>query len=241
MKPNVLLITPPFTQLNTPYPATSYLKGFLDEKGVPTQQCDLSIELFNGIFTSHFIEKVFKEAKKNNSNEFPLIFTQKKGYIDKVDIVKHFLQQQEVTTAHLILNDTFLPKAHRFEALEEDLYTIDSDGEHVTQLVNGQECAFVFFDEKGITKCSIEQAYLDKKTNFKKPISCHLFPVRLTKYKNFTAVNYAHWDICDDACKLGDELGVQTYRFLKEPLIRKFGREWFEELELVDKHLNKSE
>ena len=70
-------------------------------------------------------------------------------------------------------------------ALEEDLYTIDSDGEYVTQLVNGKECAFVFFDDKGITKCSIEQAYLDGKTNFKKPISCHLFPVRLTQYKNF--------------------------------------------------------
>lgn len=127
------------------------------------------------------------------------------------------------------------------KALEEDLYTIDGDGEYVTQLVNGQECAFVFFDEKGITKCSIEQAYLNGKTKFKKPISCHLFPVRLTQYKKFTAVNYAHWDICDDACKLGNELGIKTYQFLKEPLVRKFGKTWFDELELVDEHLNKSE
>ena len=125
------------------------------------------------------------------------------------------------------------------EALKEDLFTIDKDGEYVTQLVNRKECAFVFFDEKGITKCSIEQAYLEGKTKFKKPISCHLFPVRLTQYKNFIAVNYAHWDICDDACKLGDELGVPTYQFLKEPLIRKFGKTWFEELELVNEHLNK--
>ena len=126
-------------------------------------------------------------------------------------------------------------------ALEEDLYTVDTDGEFVTQLVDGKECAFVFFDEKGITKCSIEQAHLDGKTDFKKPISCHLFPVRLTTYKNFTAVNYSHWDICDDACSFGEQLGVQTYQFLKEPLIRRFGQEWFEELELVDKHLNKKE
>ena len=126
------------------------------------------------------------------------------------------------------------------KALEEDLYTIDGDGEYVTQLVNGKECAFVFFDEKGITKCSIEQAYLNGKTGFKKPISCHLFPVRLTQYKKFVAVNYAHWDICDDACSLGNELGVKTFQFLKEPLIRKFGKEWFEELGLIDKHLNKS-
>ncbi len=125
-------------------------------------------------------------------------------------------------------------------ALEEDLYTIDSDGEYVTQLVNGKECAFVFFDDKGITKCSIEQAYLDGKTNFKKPISCHLFPVRLTQYKNFLAVNYSHWNICEDACTLGEKLGVKTYQFLKEPLIRKFGEKWFKELELVDEHLNKS-
>ncbi|MGB0887055.1 MAG: DUF3109 family protein [Vicingaceae bacterium] len=122
-------------------------------------------------------------------------------------------------------------------ALEEDLYTVDSDGEFVTQLVDGKECAFVYFDDKGITKCSIEQAYLDGKTDFKKPISCHLFPVRLTKYKSFTAVNYAYWDICDDACTLGEELGVKTYQFLKEPLIRRFGQEWFNELELVDQHL----
>lgn len=127
------------------------------------------------------------------------------------------------------------------EALEENLYTIDTDGDFVTQLVDGAACAFVFFDEKGITKCSIEKAYLDGKTNFKKPISCHLFPVRLTKYKNFTAVNYAYWDICDDACKFGEELGVKTYQFLKEPLIRRFGKKWFEELELVDKHLTKFE
>ncbi len=126
-------------------------------------------------------------------------------------------------------------------ALEEDLYTIDDDGEYVTQLVNGKECAFVFFDENRITKCSIEQAYNDGKIDFKKPISCHLFPVRLTPYKSFTAVNYAYWDICDDACALGESLGVKTYQFLKEPLIRKFGKKWFEELELVDQHLKKTD
>lgn len=122
-------------------------------------------------------------------------------------------------------------------ALEEDLYTIDDDGEYVTQLVDGKECAFVFIDDHGINKCSIEQAYLDNKTSFKKPISCHLFPIRLTKYINFTAVNYSHWNICNDACTLGEELGVKTYQFLKEPLIRKFGITWFNELELIDKHL----
>ena len=124
-------------------------------------------------------------------------------------------------------------------ALEEDLYTLDTDGEYVTQLVDGKECAFVFFKEDGTTQCSIEQAYKDGKTSFKKPISCHLFPVRLNQYKDFTAVNYAYWDICDDACILGEKLGVSTYKFLKEPLIRKFGEKWYKELELVDQHMER--
>lgn len=124
-------------------------------------------------------------------------------------------------------------------ALEENLYTIDGDGDYVTQLVDGKECAFVSFKEDGTTQCSIEQAHKDGKTDFKKPISCHLFPVRLNEYKDFTAVNYAYWDICDDACILGEKLGVPTYKFLKEPLIRKFGEKWFEELTLVDKHIER--
>lgn len=138
------------------------------------------------------------------------------------DAVKEYLSEKAIT------------------ALEEDLYTVDSDGEFVTQLVDGKECAFVSFKEDGTTQCSIEQAYNDGKTKFKKPISCHLFPVRITPYKNFTAVNYAHWDICNDACALGEELGVQTYQFLKEPLIRTFGEDWFKELELIDQHLKTS-
>ena len=116
---------------------------------------------------------------------------------------------------------------------------MDTDGDYVTQLVDGKECAFVFFDEQNITKCAIEQAYLDGKTAFKKPISCHLFPVRLSKIAAYTAVNYAYWDICDDACSLGKQLGVKTYQFLKEPLIRRFGEEWFNELTLVDEVLEK--
>ena len=127
------------------------------------------------------------------------------------------------------------------EVLEKDLYTVDSDGEYVTTLVNNQECAYVFFDKTNTAKCGIEQAYLDGKVDWKKPISCHLFPVRLNKFENFTAVNYAYWDICDDACTLGKELQVKTYQFLKEPLIRRFGKEWFEELELIDKHLEQKE
>jgi len=125
------------------------------------------------------------------------------------------------------------------DALEEDLYTIDTDGETVTQLVDGKECAFTYFEKDGTAKCSIEKAHSLGLTAFQKPISCHLFPVRINPLKSFTAVNYSHWDICSDACVLGEELKVKTYVFLKEPLIRKFGNEWYKELELVDEHLNK--
>ncbi|MEE9349335.1 MAG: radical SAM protein [Flavobacteriaceae bacterium] len=109
----VLLITPPFTQLNTPYPATAYLKGFLDSKGVKTAQVDLSISLFNAIFTEGFISKIFKETSHNKSFEFPLVWQQRAAYISKVNLVIDYLQQPTVTAAHQLLSYQFLPKSHR--------------------------------------------------------------------------------------------------------------------------------
>ena len=121
MLTKVLLVTPPFTQLNTPYPATMYLKGFLQSKDVPVSQCDLSIELFRCIFTNRFIRNIFQEADKLKSYEYQLVWDQRAEYIDKVDLVISYLQNQKVTAAYQIINDSFLPKAHRFEKLEEDL------------------------------------------------------------------------------------------------------------------------
>ena len=121
MSKKVLIVTPPFTQLNTPYPATMYLKGFLQSKNVPVSQCDLSIELFRSIFTNGFIRSIFQEADKFKSYEHHLVWNQRAEYIDKVDLVINYLQNQEVTLAYQIINDSFLPKAHRFEKLEEDL------------------------------------------------------------------------------------------------------------------------
>ena len=116
-----LLITPPFTQLNTPYPATAYLKGFLDEKGVLVEQCDLSIELFSKVFTADFIHKVFQEADHHKSYEYPLVWQQREEYIHKVEMVISYLQHQEVTQAYQILHHGFLPQAHRALNIEEDL------------------------------------------------------------------------------------------------------------------------
>ena len=87
-------------------------------------------------------------------------------------------------------------------------------------------------------KCAIEKAYREGKTDFYKPISCHLYPVRLQKYYDYTAVNYHKWNVCKCARTLGGKLSVPVYKFLKEPLVRKFGMEWYEKLEIADNEFN---
>jgi hypothetical protein len=121
MPVKTLLITPPFTQLNTAYPATMYLKGFLQTLKLTVHQCDLSIKLFNAIFTKDFISKVFIEANKQEDKIYNEVWAQREQYILAVETVIQFLRQQEVTAAYQILQDHFLPKAHRFKLLEEDL------------------------------------------------------------------------------------------------------------------------
>ena len=106
-------------------------------------------------------------------------------------------------------------------------------GEWETPLIGGNECAYTVFDGKGVAKCALEEAYNKGVTTWKKPISCHLYPIRVTEYTSLTAVNYHKWQLCDPACELGDKLQVPVYRFVREALIRKFGEQWFEELEEV--------
>ncbi len=115
---------------------------------------------------------------------------------------------------------------------KQGLYVIDGDGDYTTPLVSkGAECAFVFFDDKKIAKCAIEQAYNDGKIKWQKPISCHLYPIRIKKLKDYDAVNYDKWDVCKPACECGKKLNVPVYKFLKTPLIRKYGKNWFKQLE----------
>ncbi|MBT6439327.1 MAG: DUF3109 family protein [Flavobacteriales bacterium] len=125
------------------------------------------------------------------------------------------------------------------EAIEaQDKYVLGEDGEFETPLVNQKECAYVFFDDNEVAKCAIEAAYIDGKVDFKKPVSCHLYPVRVTEYKRFDAVNFHDWNICEAACRCGEKLEVQLFRFLKDPLIRKFGEEWYEKMCEADKLLS---
>ncbi len=118
-------------------------------------------------------------------------------------------------------------------------YLLYQKTEWVTPLIKGRECAYTIF-ENGIAKCGIEKAYFDGKISFRKPVSCHLYPVRINKMKNSVeAVNYDKWGICKPACKLGDSLKVPIYKFLKDSLIRKFGEEWYKELEVAAEELQK--
>jgi hypothetical protein len=112
----------------------------------------------------------------------------------------------------------------------QGLYIKDWEDDYSTPTIDDKECAYALYDEKGTLKCGIEQAYFDGKTTFRKPISCHLYPIRITKYDNYEALNYDRWHICSDACSHGAGLGVELYKFLKEPLIRKYGEPWYKEL-----------
>ncbi len=111
------------------------------------------------------------------------------------------------------------------------------EGELETPLIEGGACAYVTFDNQGVTMCAIEKAYNNNTIDWKKPMSCHLYPIRVKEYSEFSAVNYHKWEICDNACTLGKELQVPIYKFVKEALIRKFGAHWYAELEKIAKKM----
>ncbi|MBE7651674.1 DUF3109 family protein [Tenacibaculum finnmarkense] len=120
------------------------------------------------------------------------------------------------------------------DAIEKQGTWVTGDfGEAETPLINGADCAYVIFDDKNTALCAIEEAYNQGIVTWKKPVSCHLYPVRIKQYSEFSAVNYDKWDICDDACSLGKELQVPVYKFVKQALVRKFGQNWYDELEEV--------
>jgi hypothetical protein len=108
----------------------------------------------------------------------------------------------------------------------------DHEGEWVTPLVDGRECAYVTFDQ-GVAKCGIEQAAAAGAVDWPKPISCHLYPIRVTKYQDFDALNVHHWKVCEPACSLGQELKLPVFRFLQGALVRAYGPAWMEEAEEV--------
>ena len=123
---------------------------------------------------------------------------------------------------------------------EQGFSVVDTDGDVVTPLINKGECAYVKF-ENGIAMCSIEKAFIEGKTGWKKPLSCHLYPIRIKGYKRYDAVNYDKWEICNPAVEKGEKLGLPLYLFVKDALVRAYGQEWFDQLDYAAKNLQLDE
>lgn len=142
------------------------------------------------------------------------------------------LLEEEVPVLQRILPavEPYMTEAGRAVIAEQGVSTLDNAAEPCTPLVNNRECAYVAWTPDGTALCAIEQAFRDGKTDFMKPVSCHLYPIRVDEYGEFTAVNYHQWDVCRCAVAKGEECGVPLYQYLREPLIRRFGQAWYDEL-----------
>jgi hypothetical protein len=115
---------------------------------------------------------------------------------------------------------------------------IDVDQEMVTPLIDGRECAYAIFED-GIARCGIEKAYDEGDTSFRKPVSCHIYPIRIKRYNNMTAVNYDLWPICDDARIMGENKDVPVFRFVRDAVERKFGQDFYKKLEILSDQIEK--
>ena len=133
-------------------------------------------------------------------------------------------------------------KPEGIEAIErQGFMVVDDDGDYCTPLINDAECAYSF-EENGVTFCAIERAYREGKSSFYKPISCHLYPIRLVNFSNGSVgLNYHRWSVCRDAVECGRKLGVPVYKALKEPIIRRFGEEFYTALEAAEEYIKESE
>lgn len=116
---------------------------------------------------------------------------------------------------------------------------IDREGDLVTSIVNGKDCVFTCYTPDGCCICAIEKAFREGRCDFMKPVSCHLYPIRVKKIGDGWGLNYDRWDVCKAAVAKGEAEGIRIYRYLREPLVRRFGREWYDELELTAAELEK--
>jgi hypothetical protein len=133
------------------------------------------------------------------------------------------------------LDPAYLPEIER-----QGTHTMDNEYGYVTPTVNGGICVYGYTDDAGVVKCGIEKAWKEGKTDFRKPISCHLYPIRITSHPGYEAVNYEpRPSLCKPACKLGRKLKVPVYKFLKDSIIRKYGEDFYGALDTIaNKHFN---
>ena len=134
--------------------------------------------------------------------------------------------------------DDLSPEARAVIDRQGVVYT-DCEGDLVTSIVNDKDCVFTCYDDRGCCCCALEKAFRAGRTRFYKPVSCHLYPVRVSRYGSYRAVDYHRWDVCKAAVLLGSKENVPVYKFLREPLIRKFGEAWYRELELTAEELKR--
>lgn len=128
-----------------------------------------------------------------------------------------------------VVEPEMLPRAVE-EVRQNGVAYVDQEGDLVTTILDGRNCAFTCYAPGGICLCALEKAFREGKTGFKKPASCSLYPLRLTTYATFTAVNYHRWKICRDAVANGRKKEIRLYQFLRGPLTERFGQEWYDEL-----------
>ncbi|MFT3737845.1 MAG: DUF3109 family protein [Breznakibacter sp.] len=133
--------------------------------------------------------------------------------------------------------EPYLTAKAREEIANQGKWVIDVDGDKVTPIIKDRECVYAVFDEDGTCKCAIEQAHNDGVLDFKKPVSCHLYPIRISKVNRMDALNYHKWPICQPALVLGHKANVPVYQFLKGPITRKYGGEFFTQMEIIEKEL----
>lgn len=148
------------------------------------------------------------------------------------------LELEERAIVHKLYDivEPYLTKRGKAAIAEQGSYVYDITGEFSTPLVEGSgECAYTIFDENGVALCAFEKAWMEGKSDFQKPVSCHLYPVRVKEKRKTSLLNYDRWDICGAACNKGLHSGTRVYEFVKDALIRKFGEEFYEQLDFLVK------
>lgn len=152
------------------------------------------------------------------------------------------LTEEEIHILEDIYDDVkpYLPNKGIKAIEKQGKWVIDTDGDHTTPLVaEEKECAYAIF-ENGMALCGIEKAWKEGAVKFRKPISCHLYPIRTRKYAKFEALNYDEWHLCKPACACGEKLQVPVYKFLKDAIIRKYGNEFYQKLEIAAEEVSKN-
>jgi hypothetical protein len=142
------------------------------------------------------------------------------------------LQPEEISDLedHYPIFKKYMRKEGIAKVDESGTFDYDMEGSFVTPLLQDESCAFALFEENN-AKCAIEKAFLEGEIDFQKPISCHLYPIRIKILPDYEALNYHRWGVCHSARENGENLKLPLYQFLKEPLIRKYGELWYSELE----------